>query len=280
MPPKLRRFPYIHQLYLYARLRQGYPQGVIFSVDRAARSRPCPAPLLYLWRMAKRNKLQKFAEVLSFPNVYENFDPRAPELVGRNGEPVVLKGRWNERHFGRSAPITLELACGGGEYTLELGRRYPERHFIGVDIKGARIWKGARVALAEKLDNVAFLRTRIEQIAYFFAPGEVDEIWITFPDPFLRKSKANRRLTATPFLDRYKQILRPGGVVQLKTDERRLYDFTQEVLAGRQDVRILRATTDLYAEDWADAELGIKTYYENLHIAPGDRITYLQFRLG
>ena len=234
----------------------------------------------YLRGMAKRNKLQKFAEVLSFPNVYENFDARTPALVGVNGEPAELRGQWNTRHFGREAPITLELACGGGEYTLGLGRQYPDRHFIGVDIKGARIWKGARVALAEELNNVAFLRTRIEQIGHFFAPGEVDEIWITFPDPFLRKSKANRRLTAAPFLDRYKQILKPGGTVHLKTDERRLYAFTQEVLAERDDVIIERATTDLYAEHWPEAELGIKTYYETLHIAPGDTITYLRFRLG
>ena len=230
--------------------------------------------------MSKRNKLQKFAEVLSFPNVYENFDARRPELAGLNGAIVELKGEWNEKHFGRTAPITLELACGGGEYTLGLGRMYPDRHFIGVDVKGARIWKGARVALAEELDNVAFLRTRIEQIEYFFAPGEIDEIWITFPDPFLRKGKANRRLSAGPFLDRYKRILKPGGRIHLKTDERRLYDFTLEVLAGRDDVVIEAQTTDLYAEALPSEELGIKTYYENLHIAPGDTITYLRFRLS
>ena len=230
--------------------------------------------------MAKRNKLQKFAEVLSFPNVYENFDPRRPELVGVNGEPVDLKGHWNERHFQRAAPITLELACGGGEYALALGRLYPDRHFIGVDIKGARIWKGARVALAEGLDNVAFLRTRIEQLAYFFGRNEIDEIWITFPDPFLRKSKANRRLTAAPFLDRYKQVLRPGGTVHLKTDERRLYDFTLEVLEQRTDVTVEVATPDLYQDLPLTEELGVKTYYENLHIAPGDTITYVRFRLG
>ena len=229
--------------------------------------------------MAKRNKLQKFAEVLAFPNVYENFDARAPALTGKDGVPIDLKGHWNARHFGRDAPITLELACGGGEYALALGRLYPERHFIGVDIKGARIWKGARVALAEGLHNVAFLRTRIEQLAHFFAPGEVDEIWITFPDPFLRKSKANRRLTAAPFLDRYKQVLRPGGRVHLKTDERRLYDFTLEVLGQRDDVIIETATPDLYHELPLTEELGVKTYYENLHIAPGDTITYVRFRL-
>ena len=150
--------------------------------------------------MSRRNKLQKFAELLTFPNVYENFDPENPQLIGLNGMPVDRKGKWKKEHFKNDFPITLELACGRGEYSLGLGRMYPERNFIGVDIKGARIWKGARIALEENLTNVAFLRTRIEQIALFFDPEEIDEIWITFPDPFLRKSKANRRLTSCRFL--------------------------------------------------------------------------------
>jgi tRNA (guanine-N7-)-methyltransferase len=135
--------------------------------------------------MSKRNKLQKFAELLTFENVYENFSFHEPALTGADGEPLEMRGCWNEKHFGAERPITLELACGRGEYTLALARMYPERHFIGVDIKGARIWKGARQALAEKIPNAAFLRTRIELIEHFFGPGEIDEIWITFPDPFL-----------------------------------------------------------------------------------------------
>ena len=139
--------------------------------------------------MSKRNKLQKFAEVLSFSNVFENFSHSDPHLVGQNAERVDLKGKWQSDHFKNSNPVTLELACGKGHYTLGLARMYPERNFIGVDIKGARIWRGAHDALEEGLSNVAFLRTRIEQIAAFFEPHEVAEIWITFPDPFLRKSK-------------------------------------------------------------------------------------------
>ena len=148
--------------------------------------------------MAGRNKLQKFAENLTFPNVYESFDLTKPQLTGLHGAEVDLRGKWASEHFGNDHPITLELACGRGEYTLDLARQYPDRNFIGVDIKGARIWRGAKTALAEGLDNAAFLRTRIEAISHFFAPAEVDEIWITFPDPCLKKGKENRRLTAPP----------------------------------------------------------------------------------
>ena len=146
--------------------------------------------------MAGRNKLQKFAEMLSFPNVYENFDNVELTLTGENGRVVDMKGNWNAAHFKNNNPITLELACGRGEYALALGRMFPERNFVGVDIKGARIHQGARVAMEEGLTNVAFLRTRIEFIEHFFAQNEVSEIWITFPDPFLRESKSNRRLTS------------------------------------------------------------------------------------
>ena len=140
--------------------------------------------------MSRRNKLKKFAEILSYPNVYENYDPKNPQLTGKDGALVDLRGQWASKHFGNDCPITLELACGRGEYSLDLGRRYPQRNFIGVDIKGARIWKGARIALGEGLPNVAFLRTRIEQIQLFFEPGEVSEIWITFPDPFFEKRQS------------------------------------------------------------------------------------------
>ena len=144
--------------------------------------------------MSKRNKLQKFAEILAYPHVVENFDPTNPKLLGENGVEVQRKGVWQKEQFGNTQAITVELACGRGEYTLGLARMYPERNFIGVDVKGARIWKGATISLEEGLSNVAFLRTRIEQVDLFFAEGEVDEIWITFPDPF--PAKKNRRLTA------------------------------------------------------------------------------------
>lgn len=229
--------------------------------------------------MSKRNKLQKFAELLTFPNVYENYNPKEPQLVGLNGEEVDLKGKWRSEHFKNDYPITLELACGRGEYTLDLARRYPARNFIGVDVKGARIWKGARIALEEKLDNVAFLRTRIEQIALFFEPAEVDEIWITFPDPFLRKSKANRRLTGTNFLKAYRQILKSGGMVHLKTDEPNLYEFTLEVLAEDAQVKILYQDDDIYAKELPFPELETKTYYEKMHLAEGKKIKYIRFTI-
>lgn len=229
--------------------------------------------------MSKRNKLQKFAELLTFPNVYENFDSKKPQLVGENGTPVDLMGKWADVHFKNNYPVVLELACGRGEYTLGLARRFPQVNFIGVDIKGARIWKGARIALEEKLNNVAFLRTRIEQISLFFAPEEVSEIWITFPDPFLRNSKANRRLTAPNFLRAYRKILKSDGLVHLKTDEPNLFEFTMEVLEQDNEVEILYQDKDIYATPLPFPELELKTYYENMHLADGKSIKYVRFKL-
>ncbi|NUN99582.1 MAG: tRNA (guanosine(46)-N7)-methyltransferase TrmB [Saprospiraceae bacterium] len=229
--------------------------------------------------MSKRNKLQKFAELLTFSNVYENFDPKHPELAGRNGQPADRKGQWAPVHFENTNPITLELACGRGEYSLELARRYPDRNFIGVDVKGARIWKGAKIALSEDLNNVAFLRTRIEQIALFFAPGEVDEIWITFPDPFLENSKAGRRLTAANFLAEYRKILKPGGLIHLKTDSPELYAFTLETLAAESHVKLLYHNDDIYASPLVLPELETKTFYERIHLSEQKTIKYVQFEL-
>lgn len=229
--------------------------------------------------MSNRNKLQKFAELLTFPNVYECFDPKQPQLFGLNGTEVQLKGRWAKGHFHNDNPIVLELACGQGEYSLGMARSSPNRNFIGVDIKGARIWKGAGIALEEDLENVAFLRTRIEHIGTFFEPGEVDEMWITFPDPFLRKSKANRRLTAPRFLDAYKGILRPDGFIHLKTDDPTLFAFTLEVLADYPGAHILYQAEDIYSEELPIPELAIKTFYERMHLALGKTIKYVRFRL-
>lgn len=229
--------------------------------------------------MSRRNKLEKFAELLTFPNVYECFDPTHPRLIGLHGQEADLRGRWAGRHFQNDRPVVLELACGRGEYTLGLARRYPERNFIGVDIKGARIWKGARIALQEELKNAAFLRTRIEQIAAFFACGEISEIWITFPDPFLRSSKANRRLTSPRFLAEYRKILRPDGLIHLKTDEPNLYEYTLEVLSGTERAAILYHDDDIYGQALPAPELEIKTYYERMHLQAGKTIKYIQFRL-
>lgn len=230
--------------------------------------------------MSRRNKLQKFAELLHFTNVYENFDPKKPGLIGPEGRPVSMRGQWAQRHFQNDHPLTLELACGRGEYSLGLARRFPDRNFIGVDIKGARIWKGANVARDEELNNVAFLRTRIEQIALFFEPAEVDEIWITFPDPFLKDSKANRRLTAPRFLDEYRKILRPGGSLHLKTDSHELYAFTlEEVLPDYSKATLLFRDDNIYAKPLPLPELEIKTYYENMHLRDGKNIKYIRLRL-
>ena len=230
--------------------------------------------------MSKRNKLQKFAELLSFPNVYENYNPKNPKLMGLNGEEVNLRGLWQKEHFKNDFPITLELACGRGEYTLGLAEKYPERNFIGVDIKGARIWKGAQTALEKKFYNAAFLRTRIEQIALFFEVSEINEIWITFPDPFLKKGKANRRLTAVRFLNEYREILKKNGLVHLKTDSPELYEFTLEVLQNYPHANLQYHDLDIYQKTLPIPELELKTYYERLHLADERKIKYVRFSLN
>ena len=223
--------------------------------------------------MSRRNKLQKFAELLTFPNVYENFDAKAPSITNLEGEEINLKGKWRETHFKNDHPITLELACGKGDYAIGLAQRFPERNFIGVDIKGARIWRGAKNALEAKLPNVAFLRTRIEQINHFFDIGEVNEIWITFPDPFLKKP--NRRLTAIPFLKSYLQFLKPGGLLHLKTDSPELYEFTmEEVIPHQPDYQLVYNDDDIYSNELYAPELEIKTFYEKMHLANGKTIKY------
>lgn len=229
--------------------------------------------------MSRRNKLQKFSEILSFPNVYENFNATTPGLSGENGVPVDLKGKWNTFHFQNDNPITLELACGKGDYAVGLAQRFPERNFIGVDIKGARIWRGAKTALEQNLGNVAFVRTRIEQIALFFDENEIDEIWITFPDPFLRKNKTNRRLTSAIFLSHYRKILKKEGLIHLKTDDTVLYEFTLEVIAGQENYQTIYHNDDIYAKPLSIPELEIKTFYEKQHLAAGKNIKYIRFRL-
>lgn len=229
--------------------------------------------------MSRRNKLQKFAELLTFENVYENKNAEKPQLTHGN-IPIDLKGKWNTLHFKNEQPITLELACGRGEYTLSLAQQYPERNFIGVDIKGARLWKGATIAREQNLHNAAFLRTRIEQITHFFAPEEVDEIWITFPDPFLRKGKANRRLTSPYFLNTYRKILKKGAIIHLKTDEPNLYEYSLETLHVDHQSTILYQDNDIYTKPLPIAELNTHTYYEKLHLEAGKKIKYIQFKVS
>ncbi len=229
--------------------------------------------------MANRNKLQKFAQMFDFPNVFQSFDWQEDFLFGKDREKYQLKGKWNELHFKNDKKITLELACGRGEYTNLLSQMYPERNFIGVDVKGARIWKGAKIALDKNLTNAAYLRTRIEFISNFFSKGEVDEIWITFPDPFLKKGKSNRRLTAIPFLKRYQEVLSPNGLVHLKTDNDPLFEFTLEQLQEFDDANIVYCNKDIYSKPLDFRELEGKTYYERMHLENGLTIKYVQFTL-
>lgn len=210
-----------------------------------------------------QKKLKRFAEIETFKNVLQY--------------PAGMQGKWHE-FFQNQQPITLELACGKGEYAVGLGRLYPNRNFIGVDLKGNRIWVGAKKAQAEHLKNVAFLRTQIDKLADYFTPGEVQEIWLTFPDPQLRVSRAKKRLTHPKFLRLYQQILQPGGKIHLKTDSPNLYQFTKLVI-NLYDLQLHDDIDDVYANAGIGQELSIKTHYEGLDIAQSNRIHYLCFSL-
>lgn len=226
--------------------------------------------------MSKRSKLEKFAENLQLPNVFENFSYETPQLQQNADQIIHLQGVWKSQYFHNDHPLVLELACGRGEYCLGLAKQHPSRNYIGVDIKGARIWKGAKTALFMGLHNVAFVRTRIECLHAFFGPGEVDEIWITFPDPFLRESKAGRRLTSGPFLNRYTQILKPGASVHLKTDDPSLYAFSLESIEQHPQFVLDYCDDDIYRRSELSADLRIQTYYERMHLAHGKSIKYIR----
>lgn len=188
-----------------------------------------------------------------------------------------IKGKWASEYFGNSNPITLELACGRGEYTVGLARLFRDKNFVGVDIKGERIWKGSTIALEEQLRHAAFLRTQILLIENFFEPGEVSEIWLTFPDPRPRKRDIKRRLTSPRFLDTYKRLLSPGGFVRLKTDNTQLYEYTLEELQLRSDIADLQFTSDVYASPLQKECFDIKTRYEQEFTQKGEKIKYLRF---
>jgi len=191
--------------------------------------------------------------------------------------PKDIGGKWNQ-FFENDHPIILELACGKGEYAVGLAQLYPEKNFIGVDLKGNRIWVGAKKALQANITNAAFLRTQIDQVNEYFSKDEVDAIWITFPDPQLRKSKAKKRLTHPKFLRLYQQFLVPGGFIHLKTDSPDLYHFTKTVIE-MYGCRLIIAHEDLYGQKDLPEELKIKTHYESLDIAESNRIHYLKFSL-
>lgn len=217
-----------------------------------------------------KNKLKKFAEMETFENVFQY--PFA--VVERDGFP--LKGRWNKDFFKNDNPIVLELGCGKGEYAVGLARRFPEKNYIGVDIKGARMWTGAKAAVKEGISNVAFLRTNIELITRFFEPGEVSEIWITFPDPQMKKVR--KRLTSSRFLELYREILIADGIVHLKTDSPFLYTYT-DALVKLNELPTEVNTSDLYHSDIVDDILEIKTFYEQQWLDRGLTIKYIKFHL-
>jgi tRNA (guanine-N7-)-methyltransferase len=214
-------------------------------------------------RFMGHKKLIRFEAIKGFPNVLQY--------------PEDMPGKWAV-FFKNHHPITLELACGKGEYTVALARQYPGRNFIGVDLKGNRLYTGAKTCLAEGISNAAFLRIQIDKINCFFLPAEVAEIWITFPDPQLRTSKAKKRLTHPKFLRLYQQILSPGGCIHLKTDSPDLYRFTKLVIE-RYQLELLEEYDNLYEQAAISPELLVKTHYEGLDIAQSNRIHYLKFRL-
>ena len=219
--------------------------------------------------MAK-NKLKRFDQMATYPNV---ISPKFDEVFRAD---FKLKGKWADEVFGNGHPLVLELGCGKGEYTVALARKYPEKNFIGVDIKGARMWVGATEALQNNMANVAFLRTRIEFIKSCFAPDELSEIWITFPDPQPQKSRENKRLTSSRYLQAYREIMQPEGIIHLKTDSQSLFEYTRKTVESN-NFSILYSTDDLYNSGYVDDILSVQTYYEKMFTEKGFTIKYLKF---
>lgn len=236
-----------------------------------------------------KTKKQKFAELSTFSNVFQL------SYSERNND-FHLKGKWAKEYFHNNNPITLELGCGKGDYTVNLARKFPHQNFIGIDIKGNRLWRGSKMALEENLTNVAFIRTQIDFIEHLFAQDEISEIWLTFPDPYPKKSKEKKRLTSPNFLYKYKNFLTKDAVIHLKTDNIGLYEYTLEVIK-KENYHLIKYTYDLYgdlsskeirhssfvphnADNSYDEILSIKTYYEEMFLAQGKKICYLEFTLG
>lgn len=220
--------------------------------------------LFYFCRLMGKKKLARFAEMAEFPNTLQY--------------PKEIRGKWQETFFKNDHPITLELACGKGEYTVGLAKRYPERNFIAVDRKGARMWRGAKTCMEEGITNAGFLRTDIEIIEQYFQPGEVDEIWITFPDPHLAKGQSKKRLTSPRFIALYKNFLKPGAVINLKTDNQVLYEFTLETIQELK-LELLFEHADIYSLPELPPDLDLKTTYELRWLSEGAKIKYVKFRV-
>ena len=223
--------------------------------------------------MGSKNKLKRFKENETFRNVIQ---PGRDEVL-RKG--FAHRGKW-DAFFGNTNPLVLELGCGKGEYSIGLAKMFPDRNFIGIDIKGARLWRGAKTALEEQLENVAFLRSQIELIDLLFAPDEISEIWITFPDPQIKYKRTKHRLTNQSFLEKYQYILKDGGVIHLKTDSEFLHGYTLGLLHGLGH-EILYANNHIYRQEGSAAEVtGIQTFYEQQYLEAGKPITYIKFKLA
>ncbi|MFN4762333.1 tRNA (guanosine(46)-N7)-methyltransferase TrmB [Gillisia sp. Q332] len=223
--------------------------------------------------MGSKNKLRRFRENEQFDNVVQ---PSREELTQNN---YPLRGKWRSDFFKNNNPIVLELGCGKGEYSVALAQANPEKNFIGVDIKGARFWRGAKTGMEENITNLGFIRTQIELVDHIFAKNEIDEIWITFPDPQIKYKRTKHRLTNSEFLQKYKFILKPDGIVNLKTDSEFMHGYTLGLLHG-EGHEILQANHDVYKNVYSPIEVtGIQTFYEKQYLEQGKRITYIQFKI-
>ena len=223
--------------------------------------------------MGSKNKLKRFKENETFSNVIQ---PSREELVEGN---FKLKGNWNTTFFKNNNPLVLELGCGKGEYTVGLAKKYPDKNFLGIDIKGARFWRGAKTAIEENITNAGFLRTQIELLDFAFAKNEVYEIWITFPDPQIKYKRTKHRMTNSEFLKKYKAILKPDGIVNLKTDSEFMHGYTLGLLHG-EGHEVLYANHDVYKQHGSPEEVtGIQTFYESQYLEENKPITYIRFKI-
>ena len=223
--------------------------------------------------VGSKNKLKRFSENETFTNV---FQPTREEVVGNE---FPLRGKWNSEFFKNDNPIVLELGCGKGEYSVGLAERFPNKNFIGIDIKGARFWRGAKTAVESGMNNVAFVRTQIELINHIFAENEVSEIWITFPDQQIKYKRTKHRITNSEFLNNYKKILKPNGLMHLKTDSEFMHGYTLGLLHG-EGHEVIYANHNIYKNEGAPAEVtGIQTFYESQYLEVNKPITYIQFRI-
>jgi len=223
--------------------------------------------------VGSKNKLKRFSENETFANV---FQPTREEVVGNE---FPLRGKWNSEFFKNDNPIVLELGCGKGEYSVGLAERFPNKNFIGIDIKGARFWRGAKTAVESGMNNVAFVRTQIELINHIFTENEVSEIWITFPDPQIKYKRTKHRMTNSDFLNNYKKILKPNGLMHLKTDSEFMHGYTLGLLHG-EGHEVIYANHNIYKNEGAPAEVtGIQTFYESQYLEVNKPITYIQFRI-